>query len=383
MSKLLFLALISFGLIFPVQAQTLKQLHKQMKLIPPGTYEMGGGYQYEAEETRMIYLESEQLSADQNPEQIVIGEVPMSNNPTRIVTVSSFLLCESEVTNFQYRDFLVESILDGEEKRQFLDKLRELEKEGSEKVVAHWKTLNDRAGTKGLLPDLTCWEKDFPRAHNKPLAESYFWHPAFNNYPVVGVNWEQANAFCAWLTRINEEDRTSRGLSPGPAFRLPTEAEWEYAAQGVDNPMADGDSYSRNIYPWEGTRMWDRKGEYRANLRAEARNYGLDGHVFPSPITNYAPNGFGLYDMAGNVSEWTMDVFRINEFSEENMRLLNPKFERTDAGDDSRVVKGGSWADLRYAAHVGSRCRVKETEGHSRVGFRIAMTVTRDLYSGK
>ena len=151
---------------------------------------------------------------------------------------------------------------------------------------------------RSVYPDTTAWVNDFENAYNEPYVRMYFSHGGYSDYPVVGVSWEQANAFANWRTDYLRRSLGKEGVYVEP-YRLPTEAEWEYAARaGVDD----------NMYPWEGDlTMSDDKGCFYANFKPNEGNYVKDGHLITSRVGTYAPNDFGLYDMAGNVSEWTSD----------------------------------------------------------------------------
>ena len=151
-----------------------------------------------------------------------------------------------------------------------------------------------------VYPDTTAWVNDFENAYNEPYVRMYFAHGGYNDYPVVGVSWEQANAFANWRTDYLRRSLGKEGVYVEP-YRLPTEAEWEYAARaGVDE----------NMYPWDGDlTMSEDKGCFYANFKPAEGNYVRDGHVITSRVGTYAPNDFGLYDMAGNVSEWTSTAF--------------------------------------------------------------------------
>ncbi len=368
----LFTALFSVCCFLGTQAQSLKEIQKQMQLIPGGDTQIGGGYQFEVKGASMYYLGVDDAFADQNKDQVAIGEIPFDNNPWLQVSVAPFYLSEKEVTNQQYRDFLLHTVLTPAEKEAFLDKLKELQADESKGVMEHWNSLFTKADAKGLMLDQEVWSKDFVFAYNEPLVDNYFWHPAFNDYPVVGVNWEQANAYCSWLSDLANADRAKRGLAPQPDFRLPTEVEWEFAALGGKNVSQRVNGMSP-VYPWSNGRMWDDKGQLQANIKTDHRNYIGDGYEYTAPVGSFKANEYGLYDMAGNVSEWTQDVFVIRGNSEGGPISVAVEY-KGESDVPTRVVKGGSWADYRYAAQTGSRCRVNEKEGHSRVGFRVAMT---------
>ncbi len=262
------------------------------------------------------------------------------NNVPRRVTVSSFYMDETEVTNVDYREYL------------------------------HWlrRVYVDHPDVyRNALPDTTVWRS--PLGYNEPYVETYFRHPAFNDYPVVGVNWVQANDYCVWRTdRVNEMILIREGilewdpnqvnennfnteaylagqyeglvlqnlpsLSPEggerrvqfedgillPRYRLPTEAEWEFAALGLIGNTYEERIYGGRIYPWDGhhTRNDSRRhlGQMRANFVRGGGDYmGVAGHAdegaeITSPVRSFWPNDYGLYNMAGNVNEWVQDVYR-------------------------------------------------------------------------
>jgi formylglycine-generating enzyme len=266
------------------------------------------------------------------------------DNQPRKVTVSSFYMDECEVTNQDYREYLYWL------NRVYVDYPEYCEKQ---------------------LPDTLVWRTKL--TYNEPMVDYYFRHPAWANYPVVGVNWVQATDYCAWRTdRLNEKSLVDAGvleidpdqsnenvftteayltgqyegyvkkdlkdLDPNsegtrkvnmgdgiifPKFRLPTEAEWEYAALGlIGNTTKEGRIIERKIYPWNGhvVRTDQKKyyGEMLANFK-RSRGDGMgvasvlnDHWEYTAPVNYYFPNDYGLYNMAGNVSEWVMDVYRPN-----------------------------------------------------------------------
>ena len=151
-----------------------------------------------------------------------------------------------------------------------------------------------------VYPDTTAWVNDFENAYNEPYVRMYFAHGGYSDYPVVGVSWEQANAFANWRTDYLRRSLGKEGVYVEP-YRLPTEAEWEYAARAGIN---------ENIYPWEGNLpLTEDKGCFYANFKPAEGNYVQDGQLITSRVGTYSPNDFGLFDMAGNVSEWTSTAY--------------------------------------------------------------------------
>lgn len=263
------------------------------------------------------------------------------NNVPRRVTVSSFYMDETEVSNFSYLEYLWWT------SRVF----------GPTFPDIYYKA----------LPDTLVWREKL--AYNEPYVEYYLRHPSYRDYPVVGINWLQANEFCAWRTdRVNEFILIREGLldhvpNPSdqdyfsteaylsgkwqgqlkqklpsfdeqnperdvkmedgiflPKYRLPTEAEWEYAAYGLIGNTIGERITDRRIYPWNGhgVRNSDEKymGQIAANfVRGAGDMMGSAGFLndnadVTAPVYSYWPNDYGLYNMAGNVSEWVMDVYR-------------------------------------------------------------------------
>ncbi|MDE6535488.1 MAG: SUMF1/EgtB/PvdO family nonheme iron enzyme, partial [Muribaculaceae bacterium] len=147
-----------------------------------------------------------------------------------------------------------------------------------------------------IYPDTTAWINDFDNAYNEPYTRLYFSNGLYNDHPVVGVSWEQATAFANWRTDYLRRSLGKEGVYVEP-YRLPTESEWEYAARAGEDD---------NIYPWAGDLpIMEDKGCFYANFKPADGNYMRDGHLITSKVGTYSPNDFGLYDMAGNVSEWT------------------------------------------------------------------------------
>ncbi len=219
-----------------------------------------------------------------------------------------------------------------------------------------------------VYPDTLSWVHDFTYSYNEPMTRNYFWHPAFDNYPVVGIKWKQALAFSKWRTRFWNDYRTERGEVINDEFRLPTESEWEYAARG-----------GRDIspYPWGGPYMRNKKGCILANFKPGRGDYPDDGGFYTVKTDAYFPNDYGLYCMAGNVSEWTSTAFYENgyQFSHD----LNPDIQYNASDSDPitmkrKVVRGGSWKDIAYFCQTGTRSYEYQDTAKCYVGFRDVIT---------
>ncbi len=219
-----------------------------------------------------------------------------------------------------------------------------------------------------IYPDTLCWIHDFSYSYNEPMTRNYFWHPSFDDYPVVGVNWFQANAFCAWRTKFWNDFQRDNGQTMGEDFRLPFEHEWEYAARGgLENAP----------YPWGGPYVRNSQGCILANFKPGRGNYPEDGGFYTVPVYSYHPNEYGLYNMSGNVAEWTSSAFFENAYS--FVHDLTPDIRRDVEEDDAvtlrrKVIRGGSWKDVAYYIQTGTRHWEYADTSKSYVGFRCALT---------
>lgn len=213
-----------------------------------------------------------------------------------------------------------------------------------------------------IYPDTTCWVNDFPNADNETYLKLYFSHPNYDNYPVVGVSWEQANAFCAWRTNY-----LLKGMGAQAKwiqrYRLPSEAEWEFAARGKE----------ANRFPWEQGDTKSDQGCYYANFKPGDGNYTKDGSLITSQCGIFSANSNGLYDMAGNVAEWTSTVY--TEAGVLQMSDINPNLQYRAALEDpysmkKKAVRGGSWKDPVRYIQGATRTYEYQNESRSYIGFR-------------
>ncbi len=218
-----------------------------------------------------------------------------------------------------------------------------------------------------IYPDTTVWVNDFRNSDNEMYLRNYFSNPAYNDYPVVGVTWEQANAFCAWRT-----DYLLKGLGGEARFiqryRLPTEAEWEYAARGKEG----------NEFPWDAIDTKSEEGCFFANFKPDKGNYTKDGNLITSKVGIYSSNSNGLYDMAGNVAEWTSTTY--TEAGLEAMNDLNPQLEYKAAKEDPyqlkrKSVRGGSWKDPESYIRSAWRTWEYQNQPRSYIGFRCVRSL--------
>ena len=167
------------------------------------------------------------------------------------------------------------------------------------------KGLNDRSQfikkeVINVYPDTLCWVHDYVYSSNDDYTQHYFSSPAYDHYPVVGVTWKQAKAFCVWRSNYLNNYLRSVSYTEMCDFRLPTEAEWEFAARGGMSDMP---------YPWGGPYIRNMNGCFLANYEPLRGHYDDDGGMRTLMVGHYAPNDYGLYDMAGNVAEWCEDAW--------------------------------------------------------------------------
>ena len=219
-----------------------------------------------------------------------------------------------------------------------------------------------------IFPNTQVWISDFMMSYNEPMRDYYFVHPAYNNYPVVGVNWKQANAFCEWRTQYLNTFLESKKRPPESDFRLPTEAEWEYAARG---------GRSQSMFPWGNYYLRNRKGCLLANFKPGRGNYPEDGGFYTVRADGYWPNDFGLYCMAGNVAEWTSSLFYEGSYNFQHDMNPDVRFNAKESDPPRmkrKVIRGGSWKDVGYYLQTSTRNYEYMDNAKSYIGFRCALT---------
>ena len=208
-----------------------------------------------------------------------------------------------------------------------------------------------------IYPDTTVWIKDFNYSYNEPMHNDYFWHQAYGDYPVVGVNWKQAKAFCAWRTLYKNSYQKSRRRQHINSFRLPSEAEWEYAARG---------GLESATFPWGGPYAKNDRGCFLANFKPLRGDYAADQALYTVEADAYEPNDYNLYNMAGNVSEWVASSYDPNSY--DYTSNMNPNVN--DKENKRKVVRGGSWKDIAYFLQVSTRDYEYADSARSYIGFR-------------
>ena len=229
-----------------------------------------------------------------------------------------------------------------------------------------------------VYPDTLAWIHDFSYSYNEPMTEYYFWHPTYDHYPVVGVNWSQARAFTIWRTQYLNSYLSGRNRPFAMKFELPSEAEWEYAARG---------GLDLSPYPWGGPYIRNNDGCFLANFKPLRGNYVDDGGFQTVIVGHYPPNDYGLYDMAGNVAEWTRNAY------DESFYIfghdMNMDYQYEANADDPvsmkrKVIRGGSWKDVGYFLQVSTRVYEYQDTAKSYIGFRsIQRYPGRDRNDGR
>ena len=230
-----------------------------------------------------------------------------------------------------------------------------------------------------VYPDTLCWIRDFAYTYNEPYTHKYFSHVAFDNYPVVGVTWKQARAFCNWRTGLSNEFSSRLNESPAHDYRLPTEIEWEYAARG---------GLQNNMYPWGSYYVRNVQGCFVANFKPNRGNYVADSPTTTTTMQagNFEPNNYGLYDVAGNVAEWTSTAFY--EASYDIMNDLNSEIQYDAKPDDPpvmkrKVIRGGSWKDIKYFIQTSTRTYEYQDTAKSYIGFRCVRSSFKNELSAR
>lgn len=220
-------------------------------------------------------------------------------------------------------------------------------------------------------PDTLVWVRDFTYSYNEPYSRNYYSHPAFDDYPVVGVSWDQANAFSYWRSEFWGAYKNAKGKPLADEFRLPNEGEWEYAARGGKKNAP---------YPWGGPYTRNQKGCLLANFKPNRGNYKDDGGFYTLKVDSYFPNDYGLYNMSGNVSEWTSSAFYENSVAFVHDQNPDIKYDHTKLDNETmkrKVIRGGSWKDVAYYIQNGSRLFEYADSTKSYIGFRCVTSTLK------
>lgn len=228
-----------------------------------------------------------------------------------------------------------------------------------------------------VYPDTLVWMRDFGYSNNEQMATSYFGSDRTKNFPVVGVSWKQATAYCDWFTkqRIYREQRDHK-MSVGGQCRLPTEAEWAYAASLNDKEL----NKSRQAAAVEGSAEAKPKKSDRKNKRDQTEEpVSLQGNkLFPEKVIDGKHGDFGIYNLADNVSEWTNTSYYAGGANFENR--FNPDIQWGTIDSESKskrrkVIRGGSWKDTPQFTTVSNRFYEDLGLAHSYIGFRVVVNL--------
>ena len=222
--------------------------------------------------------------------------------------------------------------------------------------------------TEKVYPDTLVWMRDFAYSYNEPMTKKYFTHPSFGNYPVVGVSWKQATAFCRWRTNhLLNPYLESHKKSTETDFHLPTEAQWEYAARG---------GRSQSMFPWGNYYLRNKKGCLLANFKPGRGNYPEDGGFYTVRADAYWPNDFGLYNMAGNVAEWTNSLYYEGSYNFQHDMNPDVRYNAKDSDPPRmkrKVLRGGSWKDVGFYLQTSTRAYEYQDTAKSYIGFRTVI----------
>src|SRR4030042_1774091 len=341
---------------------------------------------YEPEPFGMVFVPQGSFNMGPSDQDVAWAQTSFS----KTVTIDPFWMDETEITNNEYRQFIF-WVRDSIMRRMLGEQLDDyvITEDGFgnpiEPPAINWETkiyegyiinndgdkieIKDRSSfiirdIINVYPDTLCWIADFTYAFNEPYTTMYFWHPSYDNYPFVGVSWKQATAFCIWRTQLLNDALAMDGHPGVHPYRLPLEGEWEYASRG---------NLEHSMYPWGGYYTRKKEGCFLANFKPLRGNYADDGGVVTVPVGTYQPNEFNLYDMAGNVAEWTSTAF--DESAYMFSHDLNPDYRYNASPDDPpvmkrKVIRGGSWKDIAFFLQNGTRSYEYQDTSKSYIGFR-------------
>ncbi|MDG1147765.1 MAG: SUMF1/EgtB/PvdO family nonheme iron enzyme [Crocinitomicaceae bacterium] len=222
--------------------------------------------------------------------------------------------------------------------------------------------------TINVYPDTLCWIRDFTYSFHDPMTNMYFWHPAYDNYPVVGVTWTQAKAFSVWRTQLLNSWLVAMGDLFVNDFRLPTETEWERGSRG---------DLQLSQYPWGGPYIRNESGCFLGNFKPMRGRYFEDGGFHTVKVFSYNPNAWGLYCMAGNVAEWCETAYDESMYEFSHDMNTDYRYNAMDWDPPSmkrKVLRGGSWKDIGYYLRNSTRTYEYQDTAKSYIGYRNVMT---------
>ncbi|MCU0445909.1 MAG: gliding motility lipoprotein GldJ [Microscillaceae bacterium] len=389
----------------------------------PGSSFTVNEYEGQPDAPNLIFIEGGRFVMGSSEEDIITTR----DNVERTASIQSFFMDQTEIANIHWLEYMA-----------YYEN-----PENADRLPAGTDLQTYRSQV--LLPDTTVWASEL--AFNDSYVANYLRYPGFRFFPVVGVSWMQAKEFCKWRTMVVNENLAKEAEKEGkveslpnfaagekiplesgfvvPDYRLPTEAEWEYASKAlVGTQYNDENQTNGRIYPWDGHAVrnpYDTKnyemGYMLANFKRGRGDYaGIagklnDGALITEYIFAYPPNDYGLYNMGGNVSEWVEDAYRPMSFKDvddlnpvrrqrlDSLKLssdtsksvyldpaiptpanngknpYNPQVDRPNSliDDNVRVYKGGSWRDVAYWCSPGTRRFLDKNEKRSYIGFRCAM----------
>lgn len=360
------------------------------------------------------------------------------NAPRNVV--NSFYICDHEITNGEYQEFIT-WVKDSIARAHPEDPSYNYRKYDNDELFKPLSYNNELLKYNDIFiyPDTLCWmhTKHFYEFQPYSNIHGYFNHPAYKNYPVVGVNWHQAMAYCEWKTRRLNNEAAQHKLNITLSLRLPTEAEWQYATFIIENKHKKVTYINDELFYF-----YDKKGKRGINMGSIVDKNGIKvynnhAYFYTSKVKSFAPNNFKLYDMLGNVSEWVLDSAYVpdsytglpkemqsdtldyyNRISEQltlystksdkleilteimNRKLqdsyklyypeqmdlfqkFNMEYEvlskiRTEIicnNPDSKIVKGGSWEDGAINQQCNTREIIDSWDSKCSIGFRIAMGI--------